>query len=79
MVAVNTAVDSVLGAVLRPLWRVSPLAGVVALSLVTAIAALLIFKRLSNQAQLARAKRAIEAGFFEIRLFNDERPDAASD
>jgi uncharacterized membrane protein (DUF106 family) len=41
-------------------------------ALITAIALLLVFKWTSNQARLRDVKRRIHAGFFEIRLFNDD-------
>lgn len=41
-------------------------------SLLTAIFALLVYRRFSNQQALSRIKDRIAASFFEIRLFNDD-------
>ena len=46
--------------------------GLVVVSLLTAIAMLLIFKKTSNQDAIAAVKRRIHANLFEIRLFNDD-------
>ena len=58
--------------VLLPFRQLPPIVGLVVVSLATAIAMLLIFKRTSNQARLAAVKRQIHASIFEIRLFNDD-------
>lgn len=57
---------------LLPFRQLPPIVGLAVVSLVTAIAMLLIFKRTSNQARLAAVKRQIHASIFEIRLFNDD-------
>jgi hypothetical protein len=49
----------------------SPLFGLAAAALLTSMAMLLVFRRLSDQQRLAAVKRQIHADFFEIRLFND--------
>ncbi len=69
-----------INAVLRPAFEVllSPfsglpaIVGLVVVSLLTAIAMLLIFKKTSNQDAIAAVKRRIHANLFEIRLFNDD-------
>lgn len=43
-----------------------------AISLATAVVLLVVVRYTSNQAGIAQAKRAIRAGLFEIRLFNDD-------
>jgi hypothetical protein len=58
--------------VLSPFARLSPMAGLVVLSLVTAVAVLYAFKWTANQAALVRSKRAMQAAVFEMRLFNDD-------
>ena len=71
---------SYINAVLRPAFEVllSPfsglpaIVGLVVVSLLTAIAMLLIFKKTSNQDAIAAVKRRIHANLFEIRLFNDD-------
>ena len=57
---------------LWPLDRLSPMAGLAVLSLVTAVAVLLAFKWASDQPALVAAKRAMQAAIFEMRLFNDD-------
>jgi hypothetical protein len=57
---------------LLPFRQLPPIVGLVVVSLATAIAMLLIFKRTSNQTRLAAVKRQIHASIFEIRLFNDD-------
>lgn len=42
------------------------------LSMIGAVFALLVYKRVSNQDALFRVKDQIAAGFFEVRLFNDD-------
>ena len=71
---------SYVNAVLRPAFELflSPfsglpaIVGLVVVSLLTAIAMLLIFKKTSNQDAIAAVKRRIHANLFEIRLFNDD-------
>jgi uncharacterized membrane protein (DUF106 family) len=58
--------------VLGPIDRFPPMWGLVVLSLLTAIAVLYVFKWTANQAALVRSKRAMQAGIFEMRLFNDD-------
>ena len=57
---------------LLPFRQLPPIVGLVVVSVATAIAMLLIFKRTSNQTRLAAVKRQIHASIFEIRLFNDD-------
>jgi uncharacterized membrane protein (DUF106 family) len=72
MAALNAALTAAADVVLAPLRGVPPLAGVALVSLVTAIAMLMVFKRASDQARLAAVKRSIHAALFEIRLFQDD-------
>jgi hypothetical protein len=55
-----------------PLDRLAPMAGLAAVSLVTAVAVLLAFKWTGDQQGLVAAKRAMQAAIFEMRLFNDD-------
>lgn len=57
---------------LAPFQQLPPVVGLAVVSLATAIAMLLIFKKTSNQKRLAAVKRQIHAAIFEIRLFNDD-------
>jgi uncharacterized membrane protein (DUF106 family) len=72
MSAVNRVLDSVFDAALRPLGALPPLASLAVVSLVTAMAMLLVVRRTSNQSALEEVKRQIHAALFEIRLFNDD-------
>jgi hypothetical protein len=58
--------------VFAPLTTLPPIAGLAMVALVVAVAALLIFRYASNQPEIAKVRRAIKAGLFEIRLFNDD-------
>lgn len=55
---------------LWPFQSLPPLAGLAAVSLAAAIAMLLVFRAVSNQPAIREVKRRIQAGLFEIRLFN---------
>jgi hypothetical protein len=72
--ALNRLLAGATDVALAPLAYVPPLAGLALISLATAVALLLVVRRTSNQAQLAAVKRAIHAGFFELRLFGDDVP-----
>ena len=74
MAALNSLLAGVIDVALAPLALLPPLAGLALVSLATAVALLLVFRKTSNQAQLAAVKRAIHAGFFELRLFGDDVP-----
>ena len=49
-----------------------PLVSLVLVSLATAVAMLFVVARTSDQPRMAATKRAMHAGLFEIRLFNDD-------
>jgi uncharacterized membrane protein (DUF106 family) len=72
MSALNAGLTLAADVVLAPFGTLSPLVGLAIVSLVTAAAMLVVFKRTSDQARLAAVKRSIHAGLFEIRLFNDD-------
>lgn len=71
---------SVLNAILRPLFDallwpfrgLSPWWGLAVVSLATAVVALWVVKRTSNQGEIAAVKKRIQACLFEMRLFNDD-------
>jgi hypothetical protein len=56
----------------RVLTGLSPVVTLTLLGLVVAIATLLVFRRFSDQAQLARTKNAIKARLLEVWLFRDD-------
>src|SRR5262245_19553703 len=72
MVWMNLALGSLVGAALFPLRSLPPLVGLSAIALVTAVGMLLVVRATSNQSAIAAVKRQIQAGIFEIRLFNDD-------
>ena len=72
MTWINTLLRSFFDLVLYPFRGLSPIWGLAVVSVGVGIVMLLIFKWTSNQEALVRVKRRIHAGFFEIRLFNDD-------
>jgi hypothetical protein len=72
MSAVNAALRLVFDLLLVPFAGGPPIVSLVFVSLLVSILMLVVFKRTSDQAALAAAKRRIHAGLFEIRLFNDD-------
>lgn len=68
----NAAATWTFDAVFALLAALPPLASLVLISLVTAVVMLLVVARTSDQARMAATKRAMHAGLFEIRLFNDD-------
>jgi uncharacterized membrane protein (DUF106 family) len=69
---INTPLRALFDALLAPFRGMSPWVTLIPISLLVAIAMLLIFKRTSNQAAIEAVKDKITAGLFEIRLFNDD-------
>ena len=57
---------------LTPFRQLAPIVGVAVVSLLTAVAMLLVHKATSDQRRLEEVKRALVAALFEIRLFNDD-------
>jgi uncharacterized membrane protein (DUF106 family) len=72
MTWLNTAMGAIVGAMLFPFQSLPPIVGLSAVSLAAAIGMLLVFRATSNQDAIAAVKRKIQAGIFEIRLFNDD-------
>jgi uncharacterized membrane protein (DUF106 family) len=69
---VNRILAAVTDVAMSPFSALPAMAGLTVVSLVTAVAMLLVFKRTSNQVRLTAVKRSIHAGLFEIRLYNDD-------
>jgi hypothetical protein len=57
---------------LRPFAGVDPIVVLAAISLVSSVGVLLLFKATSDQRRLAEVKRAVHACLFEIRLLRDD-------
>lgn len=69
---VNGALVAAFDVVLGPLMGLPPLLSLLIVSLVTAVAMLLVVARTSDQKGLTDARRGIHAALFEIRLFADD-------
>ena len=72
MTVLNRALTRLFDLAMGPLDRLAPMAGLVLLSLVTAVAVLVAFKWTADQPGLVAAKRGMQAAIFEMRLFNDD-------
>lgn len=72
MTILNQLLCRVFDALVYPLRGLPTLASLAVLSLLTAMGMLLVFRATSNQGRIAAAKRRIQAGLFEMRLFNDD-------
>lgn len=72
MELINAPLRVVFDAVLAPFAGRSPMFTLVPISMLVGVLALLLFKWTSNQQALEAARRRQLAGFFEIRLFNDD-------
>jgi hypothetical protein len=72
MARFDAIVSRIFDAVFAPMRTWPPLASLALVSLLVAMALLLVIRATSNQAGIAAAKRRIWAGLFEIRLFNDD-------
>lgn len=68
----NVVLGGFVEILLYPFRTLPPIVGLTAVSVLTAIAMLLVFKATSNQEGVKRVKRQISATIFEIRLFNDD-------
>lgn len=72
MSVLNFLLRGLFDGLLYPFRGLPALVGLAVVSLVTGIVLLLVFKVTSNQEKLDAVKRRMHAGFFEIRLFNDD-------
>jgi hypothetical protein len=72
MTTLNASVAWSLALLLRPMSAWPPAASLSVVSLIVAAGLLVAFKLTSNQAALARTKRAAAAGLLELRLFQDD-------
>ena len=68
---VNLAFGTVVDVILLPFRGASPWFGLAAVSLLTALLMLEVYKLTSNQAAIHRAKERIKAHLLELRLFKD--------
>jgi|SRR5579864_4140805 len=72
MTTLNRGATAVVDVLFYPLAWLSPLVGLAVVALVTAILALWVVKRTSDQARLRAAKNGMYAALLEMRLFNDD-------
>jgi len=72
MRALNTVTGWLVDTLLWPLERWPPVAGLTLVSLIVAAALLAAIKATSNQRAIVQARRRIEAGLMELRLFQDD-------
>jgi hypothetical protein len=72
MALINGICGALLDAFLKPLAPIGVEGGLIAVSLVTSLVVLLVFRASSDQQQLAAVKRQIQADLFEIRLFRHD-------
>lgn len=68
---VNVVFGAIVGAIIWPFRGTSPWLGLIAVSLVTAVIMLDVYKHTSNQAAIRRAKDRIKAHLLEMRLYKD--------
>jgi uncharacterized membrane protein (DUF106 family) len=71
MHVVNVVFGGIVGAVLWPFRSLGPWPGLVAVSLLTALLMLEVYKLTSNQTAIRRAKDRIKAHLLEMRLYKD--------
>jgi uncharacterized membrane protein (DUF106 family) len=71
MHVVNLVFGGIVGVILWPFRGLSPWFGMIAVSLVTALLMLEVYKHTSNQAAIRRAKDRIKAHLLEMRLYKD--------
>lgn len=72
MRAVNLLVATLVDGLLWPFQAWPPIVGLTAVSLLAALLLLAAFKATSNQRAVAAVKRKVQAGLFELRLFQDD-------
>lgn len=70
MTAINRVVGALLDASLKPFASLPPIVGLAVVAFGVAVGTLLVFRAVSDQRAIRDVKRRIEAGIFEIRLFN---------
>ncbi len=72
MQAVNGIITAAFDLVFLPFRDLSPIWGLLAVSVLTGIVMVVIFKYTSNQSAIRRTKDKISAYFLEVRLFKDD-------
>ena len=72
MVFFNNLLNGIFRLLLYPFATLSPWVGLVVMAALTSVFVLWVFRKTSNQKALQEAKRRILAGFFEMRLFQND-------
>jgi hypothetical protein len=72
MSILNLTIGTVVDLLQAPFEGLPPVLGILVWSIPTGVFALWVFKKSSNQQQIAAVKRKIHVCLFEIRLFNDD-------
>jgi hypothetical protein len=72
MATLNATLRLIFDLALAPFRSWPPIVPLALVSLAVSVLMLVVFKRTSNQTQMAAVKRRIHAGLFEMRLFNDD-------
>jgi hypothetical protein len=72
MMLFNRGVTAVFDLLLYPLRWLPPVAGLAAVAFVSAVVALIVVKRTSNQSRIRDAKNGMYAALLEMRLFNED-------
>lgn len=71
MQIVNTAIGALFDVLMTPFRPLGPWAGMLAISLLTGLLMLAVFKATSNQEGIRRTKNKIKAHLLELRLYKD--------
>jgi hypothetical protein len=68
----NSALNAIFDLIIQPLRGLHPIAGLLLVSIIMAVVALLAFRVASNAAAITRIKTRIGAYLLEMRLFSDD-------
>ena len=72
MSLINASTGALVDALILPFRDLPPIAGLIVVSLVTALGVVLAFRRFADRQRIAALERAMQAELFEIRLFKDD-------
>lgn len=72
MATLNSILNAIFDLILYPFRALPPIYGLIAVSLVTGLLMLIIFKRTSNQQVIKQVKDRLKAHLLELRLYKDD-------
>lgn len=72
MIFINTLISSIFDLFFYPFSRMPGIIGLLAISIVTGLVMLIIFKYTSNQGAIKQTKQVIKGLFLELRLYKDD-------